>query len=64
MAIDRLSMAAAGFSSTLLAQRFNELTGVTPKRLTRTYRLVATVFAINQAYFDHEFRALTGLAPD
>ena len=46
------------------------------KRLARTYRFAATVFAINlagtdrlgdlafdQAHLGHEFRALTGLAP-
>jgi AraC-like DNA-binding protein len=72
---------AAGVSSTHLAQRFKELIGVTPKRLARSYRFVATVFAINpagpidwsdlaygsgyfdQAHFDHEFRAFTGLTP-
>ncbi|MER5933952.1 helix-turn-helix domain-containing protein [Streptomyces sp. NPDC002054] len=40
---------AAGVSSTHLAQRFKELIGVTPKRLARTYRFAATVFAINPA---------------
>lgn len=40
---------AAGVSSTHLAQRFKELVGVTPKRLARTYRFTATVFAINPA---------------
>ncbi|MEU4399251.1 helix-turn-helix domain-containing protein [Micromonospora orduensis] len=40
---------AAGVSSTHLAQRFKELVGVTPKRLARTYRFAATVFAINPA---------------
>ena len=30
-------------------QRFKELIGVTPKRLARTYRFAATVFAINPA---------------
>jgi AraC-like DNA-binding protein len=65
---------AAGVSSTHLAQRFKELIGVTPKRLARSYRFVATVFAINpagpngagysdQAHFGHEFRAFTGLTP-
>jgi hypothetical protein len=34
---------------THLAQRFKELIGVTPKRLARTYRFAATVFAINPA---------------
>ena len=37
----------AGVSTTHLAQRFNELIGVTPKRLARTCRFAATVFAIN-----------------
>ncbi len=37
----------AGVSSTHLAQRFKELIGVTPKRLARTYRFAATVFAID-----------------
>ncbi|MEV4534557.1 helix-turn-helix domain-containing protein [Asanoa sp. NPDC049518] len=41
--------AAAGVSSTHLAQRFKELIGVTPKRLARTYRFTATVFAIDPA---------------
>ena len=40
---------AAGVSSTHLAQRFKELIGVTPKRLARTYRFTATVFAIDPA---------------
>ena len=40
---------AAGVSSTHLAQRFKELIGVTPKRLARTHRFAATVFAINPA---------------
>ncbi|WP_221772912.1 hypothetical protein [Streptomyces sp. WAC 05379] len=48
----------------LLAQRFKELIGVTPKRLARTYCFAVTVFAINQAYFSHEFRAFTGPTPD
>ncbi|GIL27799.1 AraC family transcriptional regulator [Actinocatenispora comari] len=39
--------AAAGVSSTHLAQRFKGLVGVTPKRLARTYRFAATVFAID-----------------
>ncbi|MBE1502639.1 AraC-like DNA-binding protein [Amycolatopsis lexingtonensis] len=39
----------AGVSSTHLAQRFKELVGVTPKRLARTYRFAATVFAIDPA---------------
>ncbi|MEU6309050.1 hypothetical protein [Streptomyces chartreusis] len=63
MAIGDLSV-AAGVSSTCLAQRFKELIGVTPKRLARIYRFAATVFAINQAYFGHEFRAFAGLSPD
>ena len=40
---------AAGVSSTHAARRFKELIGVTPKRLARTYRFAATVFAINPA---------------
>jgi hypothetical protein len=40
---------AAGVSSTHLAHRFKELIGVTPKRLARTYRFAATVFAIDPA---------------
>ncbi|MDO3686182.1 helix-turn-helix domain-containing protein [Micromonospora sp. C28ISP2-4] len=40
---------AAGVSSTHLAQRFKALVGVTPKRLARTYRFAATVFAIDPA---------------
>ncbi|HET6681539.1 MAG TPA: helix-turn-helix domain-containing protein [Gemmatimonadaceae bacterium] len=40
---------AAGVSSTHLAQRFKEFVGVTPKRLARTCRFAATVFAINPA---------------
>jgi AraC-like DNA-binding protein len=39
----------AGVSSTHLAQRFKELIGITPKRLARTHRFAATVFAINPA---------------
>ncbi|MFI6482912.1 AraC family transcriptional regulator [Nonomuraea sp. NPDC050663] len=46
--IGDLSM-AAGVSSTHLAQRFKELVGVTPKRLARTHRFTATVFAIDPA---------------
>jgi AraC-like DNA-binding protein len=42
VAIGELS-AAAGVSSTHLAQRFKEVVGVTPKRLARTYRSAATV---------------------
>ncbi len=38
---------AAGVSSTHLTQRFKELVGVTPKRLARTYRFAAAVFAID-----------------
>ena len=41
--------AAAGVSSTHLAQRFKEVVGVTPKRLARTYRFAATVSAIDPA---------------
>ncbi|NEE04669.1 helix-turn-helix domain-containing protein [Phytoactinopolyspora halotolerans] len=48
VAIGDLRM-AAGVSSTHLAQRFKQLVGVTPKRLARTYRFSATVFAINFA---------------
>jgi AraC-like DNA-binding protein len=48
VAIDELRV-SAGVSSTHLAQRFKELIGVTPKRLARTYRFTATVFAINPA---------------
>ncbi|MBE1581108.1 AraC-like DNA-binding protein [Amycolatopsis roodepoortensis] len=48
VAIGGLSV-AAGVSSTHLAQRFKQLVGVTPKRLARTYRLTATVFAIDPA---------------
>jgi len=40
---------ATGVSSTHLARRFKEIVGVTPKRLARTYRFAATVFAINPA---------------
>ncbi|WP_211247452.1 AraC family transcriptional regulator [Cryptosporangium arvum] len=40
---------AAGVSSTHLARRYTELVGVTPKRLARTHRLMATVFAIDPA---------------
>src|ERR671916_461816 len=46
VAIADLSV-AAGVSSTHLAQRFKGLIGVTPKRLARSYRLTAAVFAIN-----------------
>lgn len=38
---------AAGVSSTHLTRRFKELIGVTPKRLARTHRFTATVFAID-----------------
>ncbi len=48
VAIGELSV-AAGVSSTHLAQRFKEVVGVTPKRLARTYRFTATVFAIDPA---------------
>ena len=41
--------AATGVSSTHLARRFKELIGVTPKRLTRSYRFAATVLSINPA---------------
>lgn len=40
---------AAGVSSTHLARRFKDLVGVTPKRLARTYRFAAGVFAIDPA---------------
>ena len=33
----------------ILSQRLKKLIGVTPKRLARTYRFAATVFAINPA---------------
>jgi AraC-like DNA-binding protein len=48
VAIGDLS-AAAGVSSTHLAQRFKELVGITPKRLARTYRFAATVRRIDPA---------------
>ncbi|RRS02231.1 AraC family transcriptional regulator [Glycomyces terrestris] len=48
VAIGDLS-AAAGVSSTHLAQRFKELVGVTPKRLARIHRFAAAVFAIDPA---------------
>ncbi|RSD13799.1 helix-turn-helix domain-containing protein [Amycolatopsis eburnea] len=48
VAIGDLS-AAAGVSTTHLAQRFKALVGVTPKRLARTYRFTATVFALDPA---------------
>ncbi|MCR6483200.1 helix-turn-helix domain-containing protein [Amycolatopsis sp. OK19-0408] len=41
--------AAAGVSGTHLARRFKELVGVTPKRLARSYRFTAVVFAIDPA---------------
>ena len=41
--------AAAGVSSTHLAQRFKAVVGVTPKRLARTYRFAATVRGIDPA---------------
>ncbi|GAA0806927.1 putative AraC-family regulatory protein [Spirilliplanes yamanashiensis] len=40
---------AAGVSSTLMARRFKETIGVTPKRLARTYRFAAAVFALDPA---------------
>jgi AraC-like DNA-binding protein len=48
VAIGDLS-AAAGVSSTHLAQRFKEIVGITPKRLARTYRFAATVLPIDPA---------------
>jgi AraC-like DNA-binding protein len=48
VAIGDLS-AAAGVSSTHLAQRFKEVIGLTPKRLARTYRFAAAVRAIDPA---------------
>ncbi|WNV92021.1 helix-turn-helix domain-containing protein [Umezawaea sp. Da 62-37] len=48
VAIGNLSV-AAGVSGTHLAQRFKELVGITPKRLARTYRFTAAVFAIDPA---------------
>ena len=47
VAIGGLRMAAG--VSTQLAQRFEELIGVTPKRLARTYGFAATMIAINPA---------------
>ena len=41
--------AAAGVSSTHLAQRFKALVGVTPKRLSRSYRFTTTVLSIDPA---------------
>lgn len=38
---------AAGVSSTLLARRFKEVVGMTPKRLARVYRFAATVTEID-----------------
>jgi AraC-like DNA-binding protein len=46
VAISELSE-AAGVSSTHMAQRYKEVIGVTPKRLARTHRFTATVFAID-----------------
>lgn len=40
---------SAGVSSTHLTQRFRQLVGVTPKRLARTHRFTAAVFAIDPA---------------
>ncbi|WP_116203234.1 helix-turn-helix domain-containing protein [Amycolatopsis circi] len=40
---------SAGVSSTHLAQRFKALIGVTPKRLARTHRFTAAVFALDPA---------------
>ncbi|WP_433046034.1 helix-turn-helix domain-containing protein [Dactylosporangium sp. CS-033363] len=48
VAIGGLSV-AAGVSSTHMVQRFKELVGVTPKRLARTHRFTATVFAMDPA---------------
>ncbi|MGW7536591.1 helix-turn-helix domain-containing protein [Amycolatopsis sp. NPDC054798] len=48
VAIGGLS-AAAGVSTTHLAQRFKEIVGVTPKRLARTSRFTAAVFAMDPA---------------
>ncbi|WP_344879820.1 helix-turn-helix domain-containing protein [Allokutzneria multivorans] len=48
VAIGELSV-AAGVSSTHLARRFKELIGITPKRLARSHRFTATVFAIDPA---------------
>ncbi|MGW9212358.1 helix-turn-helix domain-containing protein [Embleya sp. NPDC055664] len=48
VAIGDLSL-AAGVSGTHLAQRFKELVGITPKRLARTHRFTAAVFAIDPA---------------
>ncbi|WP_433202270.1 helix-turn-helix domain-containing protein [Dactylosporangium sp. CS-047395] len=39
--------AAAGVSSTHMAQGFKKLIGVTPKRLARTHRFAAAVFALD-----------------
>jgi AraC-like DNA-binding protein len=41
--------AAAGVSSTHLAQRFKALIGVPPKRLARAHRFTTTVFSIDPA---------------
>ncbi|MFH8452815.1 helix-turn-helix domain-containing protein [Streptomyces fungicidicus] len=40
---------AAGVSSTLLAKRFKEVIGVTPKRMARSYRFTAATLAIDVA---------------
>lgn len=40
---------ASGVSSTHLTQTFKRLIGVTPKRLARSYRFMATVFSIDPA---------------
>ncbi|MFJ3981287.1 helix-turn-helix domain-containing protein [Streptomyces fungicidicus] len=40
---------AAGVSSTLLAKRFKEVIGVTPKRVARSYRFTAATLAIDVA---------------
>jgi AraC-like DNA-binding protein len=46
LAIRDLS-AAAGVSTTQLAQRFKDLIGITPKRLARTYRFTSAMFSID-----------------
>ncbi|BEL03972.1 hypothetical protein Q0Z83_021630 [Actinoplanes sichuanensis] len=48
VAIGDLSV-AAGVSGTHLARRFKDLVGVTPKRLARTHRFAATMFALDPA---------------
>ena len=48
VAIGDLS-AAAGVSTTHMAQRFKEVVGVTPKRLARTWRFASTVLAMDPA---------------